>query len=65
MKISDVSPDYVFTRLGALKNVDAVNFEQHKYIDLAGLTVAQVLALIKTPNVKFYQLDPDPEEPTE
>ena len=59
MRISDVSPDYVFTRLGAKKDVDAVNFNTKTYVDLAGLTVAQVLNLIATPNVKFFQIEPD------
>ena len=62
MKISNVAPEYVFTRLGAQKDVDAVNYDQHKYIDLSGLTVAQVLALIETPNTLFFQLEPDQEQ---
>lgn len=57
MKISEVYPEYVFQRLGAGKDVDAVDFKKKEYIDLAGQTVTYVQHLLVQPDVKFYQLD--------
>ncbi len=65
MKISEVYPEYVFQRLGAGKNVDAVDFERHSYIDLEGQTVGAVQQLISRANtkktVKFYQIEEETE----
>lgn len=61
LKISDVYPDYVFQRLGAGKDVDAVDFKRHSYIDLEGQTVGAVQGLIARANseksIKFYQIE--------
>lgn len=57
LKISEVYPEYVFQRLGAGKNVDAVNFEKMTYIDLAGQTVANLQKLLADPNIKFFQIE--------
>lgn len=65
MKISDVYPEYVFQRLGAGYNVDAVDFKKMEYIDLAGKTVEQVQWLISQCNpkdltknyIRFYQIE--------
>lgn len=57
LKISDVYPEYVFQRLGAGKNVDAVNFEKSTYIDLAGQTVSNLQRLLADPNIKFFQIE--------
>lgn len=65
MKISTVYPEYVFQRIGAGKNVDAVDFKKKAYIDLEGQTVQQVQFLIgradTDKDVRFFQLDPDEE----
>lgn len=57
LKISEVYPEYVFQRLGAGKNVDAVNFEKSTYIDLAGQTVSNLQRLLADPNIKFFQIE--------
>lgn len=61
LKISDVYPEYVFQRLGAGKDVDAVDFARHTYIDLEGQTVGAVQLLIgratAEKSVKFYQIE--------
>ena len=62
MKISEVYPEYVFQRLGAGKDVDAINFEKTLYIDLAGQTVTNVQKLLNDPNVKFFQKEEDTNE---
>ena len=62
LKISDVYPEYVFQRLGAGKDVDAINFEKMLYIDLAGQTVTNVQKLLNDPNVKFFQKEEDTNE---
>lgn len=63
MKISEVYPDYVFTRIGAGKDVDAVDFKRKTYIDLDGQTVGGVQQLVirakNTGEIKFYQFDED------
>ena len=65
MKISNVYPEYVFQRLGAGKDVDAVDFKKKAYIDLDGQTIQQVQHLIKRADtdkdVKFFQLEEDTE----
>jgi len=63
LKISEVYPEYVFQRLGAGKDVDAVNFEKMTYIDLAGQTVNNLQKLLADPNIKFFQKEI--EEPAE
>ena len=57
LKITEVYPEYVFQRLGAGKNVDAVNFEKMLYIDLAGQTVSNLQRLLADPNIKFFQIE--------
>lgn len=66
-KISEVYPEYVFQRLGAGYNVDAVDYKKQTYIDLSGQTVGAVQMLIARANrdkdVKFWQIEE--EKPTE
>lgn len=61
MKISTVYPEYVFTRLGAGKDVDAVDFKKKTYIDLEGQTVGAVQLLLgratADKDVQFFQLE--------
>ena len=57
LKITEVYPEYVFQRLGAGKNVDAVNFEKMLYIDLAGQTVSNLQRLLADPSIKFFQIE--------
>lgn len=57
LKISEVYPEYVFQRLGAGKNVDAVNFEKSTYIDLAGQTVSNLQRLLADSSIKFFQIE--------
>ena len=61
MKISTVYPEYVFQRLGAGKNVDAVDFKKKAYIDLEGQTVQQIQFLIgradTDKDVQFFQIE--------
>ena len=59
LKITEVYPEYVFQRLGAGKNVDAVNFEKMLYIDLAGQTVSNLQRLLADPSIKFFQIEVD------
>ena len=60
-KISEVYPEYVFQRIGAGKNVDAVDFERLAYVDLDGMTINAVQLLVMRVKigglVKFYQFD--------
>ena len=66
MKISTVYPEYVFQRLGAGKDVDAVDFKKKTYVDLDGMTVNAVQHLVARAtadkDVQFFQFD---EETTE
>ena len=62
LKISEVYPEYVFSRLGAGKDVDAVDFKKKTYIDLEGQTVGAVQRLLSSESVKFYQIEEMPEE---
>lgn len=61
MKISTVYPEYVFQRLGAGKDVDAVDFARNVYIDLDGQTVNYVQQLISrataSGEIQFFQKD--------
>ncbi len=61
MKISEVYPEYVFQRLGAGYNVDAVDYKKQSYIDLSGQTVGAVQNLItraaKDKDIKFWQIE--------
>lgn len=61
MKISVVYPEYVFQRLGAGKDVDAVDFKRKSYVDLDGLTVNSIHQLVvratNDKDVQFYQFD--------
>ncbi len=61
MKISTVYPEYVFQRLGAGKDVDAVDFKKKTYIDLDGQIVNAVQYLVdratKDKDVQFFQID--------
>jgi len=61
MKISEVSPDYVFTRIGAGYTVHAVDFEKMTYQDPMKMTVLAVTALVNKAKekgtVKFFQLE--------
>lgn len=59
-KISTVYPEYVFQRLGAGKDVDAVDFKCKTYIDLDGQTVAGLQQLISRAGqneVQFFQIE--------
>lgn len=60
MKISEVYPDYVFTRLQVYK-VHAVDFKRMAYIDLDGQTVIAIKQLIARAQagegIKFYQIE--------
>ena len=66
MKISKVYPEYVFQRLGAGKDVDAVDFARKVYVDLDGQTVNYVQQLITrsaaTGEVEFYQIEFEAEQ---
>lgn len=61
MKISAVYPEYVFQRLGAGKDVDAVDFKKKTYIDLDGQIVNAVQYLVdratKDKDVQFFQIE--------
>lgn len=60
-KISAVYPEYVFQRLGAGKDVDAVDFKKKTYIDLDGQIVNAVQYLVdratKDKDVQFFQIE--------
>lgn len=62
IKISEVYPEYVFQRLGAGKNVDAVDFKRNQYIDLEGQTVGAVQSILTREGVKFFQIEETSEE---
>lgn len=66
IKISTVYPEYVFQRLGAGKDVDAVDFKRKTYVDLDGQTVNYVQQLIvratADADVQFFQIEEVPEE---
>lgn len=61
MKISTVYPEYVFQRLGAGKDVDAVDFARNVYVDLDGQAVNYVQQLISrataSGEIQFFQKD--------
>ena len=57
MKITEVYPEYVFQRIGKGLRVDAVNFEDSSYYQLAYQTVEFVCRLLENPNVKFFQIE--------
>lgn len=57
IKISEVYPDYVFTRLGAGKDVDAVDYKRKQYIDLEGQTIGAVQTMLSREGVKFFQIE--------
>lgn len=61
IKISTVYPDYVFTRLGAGKDVDAVDFKKKTYVDLEGQLVGAVQQLVvratNDKDVQFFQIE--------
>lgn len=63
MKITTVYPEYVFQRLGAGKDVDAVDFKKKTYTDLDGMTVGGLQQLIvratNDKDVQFFQIEPD------
>lgn len=64
MKVTEVPKDYVFTRIGAGKDVIAVDFERRTFIELGKMTIAAVQALLKrTENggVHFYQIEVETE----
>lgn len=65
MKVTTVYPEYVFQRLGAGKDVDAVDFKKKTYVDLDGMTVGALQQLIvraaADKDVQFFQLEPDEE----
>ena len=65
-KISAVYPEYVFQRLGAGKDVDAIDFKRKTYIGLDGQTVAGLQQLISratlTKEVQFYQIEMEDEQ---
>ena len=60
MKITEVYPEYVFTRLQSY-TVHAVDFQRMSYIDLSGQTVRAIKQLIDRAQagegVKFYQIE--------
>lgn len=60
-KISTVYPEYVFQRLGAGKDVDAVDFKKKVYVDLDGQTVSGVQQLVtratRDQDVQFFQIE--------
>lgn len=66
IKISTVYPEYVFSRLGAGKDVDAVDFKKKAYVDLDGQLVGAVQALVVRANndkdVQFFQIEEEVEE---
>ncbi len=61
IKISTVYPEYVFQRLGAGKNVDAVDFKKKTYVDLEGQLVGAVQQLVvratNDKDVQFFQIE--------
>ena len=60
-KITTVYPEYVFQRLGAGKDVDAVDFKKKSYIDLDGQLVGAVQTLVvratNDKDVQFFQIE--------
>lgn len=66
MKITSVYPEYVFQRLGAGYDVDAVDFKRKMYVDLDGQTVNYVQQLVlratRDKDVQFFQLESDTTE---
>ena len=63
MKISKVYPEYVFQRIGAGKEVNAVDHKKKQYVVLADLTVSKVQAYVTRAttdaSVEFYQIEQD------
>lgn len=63
MKISKVYPEYVFQRIGAGKEVNAVDHRKKQYITLADQTVVKVQSYItratEDNSVEFYQIEQD------
>lgn len=67
MKITDVYPEYVFQRLGAGKNVVAVDFKKGLFLSLESESITQLQWLISqcdpkdiTKNyIRFYQIEGD------
>lgn len=60
MKISEVPKDYVFTRIGAGKDVVAVDYERRTFIEIGKMTIAAVQALLlraDNGSVHFYQIE--------
>ena len=60
MKISEVYPEYVFQRIGAGKDVIAVDFERRTFLEIGKMTIAAVHALIlraANGGVHFYQIE--------
>ena len=61
IKISEISPDYVFTRIGAGYTVHAVDFEKMVYQDPMKMTVQAVSVLVNRAKekgtVKFFQIE--------
>ena len=60
-KITEVLPDYVFTRIGKGADVDAVDYKRRTYMDLSGQTVSYVQNLVvragSDNDVKFFQIE--------
>jgi hypothetical protein len=65
-KISPCYPEYVFQRLGAGKDVDAVDFKKKAYVDLDGQTVLNVQQLViratNDKDVQFFQIEEETAE---
>ena len=61
MNISSVYPEYVFQRLGAGKDVDAIDFKKKTYVDLEGQLVGAVQQLVvrasTDKDVQFFQIE--------
>lgn len=60
MKISEVPKDYVFTRIGAGKDVVAVDYERRTFIEIGKMTIAAVQALLlraDNGSVHFFQIE--------
>ena len=60
-KIDKCYPEYVFQRLGAGKDVDAVDFKRMMYIDLSSQTIGAVQQLVaratNDKDVEFFQIE--------
>lgn len=60
MKATEVASKYVFEKLGKGEKVDAVDFKKKTYVDISGLTINSLQALVaradSNADVKFYTI---------